>query len=110
MIRRPPRSTRTDTLVPSTTRFRSHRRARLRWRYALSSRTARRTLAAQFHERCQWIVTPERMDIRPDPHVQRRIALDGSLRISIAVDEGLVGEHGEEIGSSSCRETVCQYV
>src|SRR3546814_5679055 len=27
MIRRPPRSTRTDTLVPYTTLFRSHRRA-----------------------------------------------------------------------------------
>src|SRR3546814_16460182 len=53
-------------------------------------------LAAQLHERRQWIVAPERMDIRPDPHVQRRVALDGSLRISIAVDEGLVGEDGEE--------------
>src|SRR3546814_17981931 len=52
-------------------------------------------LAAQLHERRQWIVAPERMDIRPDPHVKRRVALDGSLRISIAVDEGLVGEDGE---------------
>src|SRR3546814_1668564 len=74
----------------------AHRHARLRWRYALSSRTTRRMLAAQLHERRQWIVAPERMDIRPDPHVQRRVALDGSLRISIAVDEGLVGEDGEE--------------
>src|SRR3546814_19150246 len=30
MIRRPPRSTRTDTLFPYTTRFRSHRRDTLR--------------------------------------------------------------------------------
>src|SRR3546814_3549619 len=30
MIRRPPRSTRTDTLFPYTTLFRSHRRARVR--------------------------------------------------------------------------------
>src|SRR3546814_7194602 len=36
MIRRPPRSTRTDTLVPYTTLFRSHRRV------ALSGRLARR--------------------------------------------------------------------
>src|SRR3546814_5791638 len=31
MIRRPPRSTRTDTLFPSTTLFRSRRSSRLRW-------------------------------------------------------------------------------
>src|SRR3546814_12369537 len=36
MIRRPPRSTRTDTLFPYTTLFRSFRRCRLRFRWRSS--------------------------------------------------------------------------
>src|SRR3546814_17352707 len=53
MIRRPPRSTRTDTLFPYTTPFRSYRRASF-----LSSRAPRR--AAYFHRRCtadRWLRT-----------------------------------------------------
>src|SRR3546814_14337203 len=41
MIRRPPRSTRTDTLFPYTTLFRSHRRRR-RQRLASAARAYRR--------------------------------------------------------------------
>src|SRR3546814_6425948 len=36
MIRRPPRSTRTDTLFPYTTLFRSHRDRRFRYRRSLA--------------------------------------------------------------------------
>src|SRR3546814_8585103 len=44
MLRRPPRSTRTDTLFPYTTLFRSHRRQGLRGRH---SGRARRVTAGQ---------------------------------------------------------------
>src|SRR3546814_10329077 len=52
MIRRPPRSTRTDTLFPYTTLFRSGRR---RWRLAFGqcqrrSRTGARRASARLHE------------------------------------------------------------
>src|SRR3546814_8190192 len=52
MIRRPPRSTRTDTLVPYTTLFRSHGRARRRCRRA--GRSQPRTLGS---ERRGWLAT-----------------------------------------------------
>src|SRR3546814_14942695 len=42
MIRRPPRSTRTDTLFPYTTLFRSPREGRGRERWAVATRPARR--------------------------------------------------------------------
>src|SRR3546814_10204551 len=54
MIRRPPRSTRTDTLFPYTTLFRSHQRGRL-WRGAgkadqrPSHHAARRAVGRRHH-------------------------------------------------------------
>src|SRR3546814_2307141 len=61
MIRRPPRSTRTDTLFPYTTLFRS-RDPVTRHRAAARERTlsARHRLAGQFAHRCR----PRRSDCR----------------------------------------------
>src|SRR3546814_5521622 len=60
MIRRPPRSTRTDTLFPCTTLFRSRGLARHRWRYGRIS--ALRT---------------------PDPAGKRQCPGNPSLRLSV---------------------------
>src|SRR3546814_970518 len=57
MIRRPPRSTRTDTLFPYTTLFRSHRRLVPR-QPALGAARARRQLPARAHR--ERGVTPRR--------------------------------------------------
>src|SRR3546814_14600839 len=46
IIRRPPISTRTDTLFPDTTLFRSHLRADLRTRRGLQPQPLRRSFAA----------------------------------------------------------------
>src|SRR3546814_5661038 len=58
MIRRPPRSTRTDTLFPYTTLFRSHRHARSAGRPA---RRLRRDLAG----------VPARTPVRTDARARR---------------------------------------
>src|SRR3546814_15539405 len=84
MIRRPPRSTRTDTLFPYTTLFRSqqerYRRAlaRLAFDLDVASRGAGET------------VNLTQSKAGPFPH-----ALGGEER---------------KIGRASCRERVCQYV
>src|SRR3546814_14460892 len=98
MIRPPPRSTRTDTLFPYTTLFRSVSH-----------------LVGQ-EEREQ--IVRERLDIRPPDHA---LALP-SPRLSLAEEAAKTGITGAvhrideqrlafgEIGRASCRERVCQYV
>src|SRR3546814_11947423 len=100
MKRRPPRSTRTDTLCPYTTLFRSESGAELE-------------------------VPLERLSFCPHPcseHIQDR-ACDGPIEIpdeeefgqtlkgvADRVDEGGIVAVGEEIGRASGRERGCQYV
>src|SRR3546814_18215527 len=101
MIRRPPRSTRTDTLFPYTTLFRSHRRCCLRghdhqqnFRWAL---------------RCGVCRYPKILN-----DVRREIptTLQHTCRRSVEVFPpdcfDLLG--CQEIGRASCRARVCQYV
>src|SRR3546814_20832976 len=86
MIRRPPRSTRTDTLFPYTTLFRSYQVA---------------------------VFTPEQ-GMSLDPYRQTlAIASDfrrGGGRIVKSNVVGLEADGGRKIGRASCRERVCQYV
>src|SRR3546814_14284406 len=97
MIRRPPRSTRTDTLFPYTTLFRSIGPDDVLLGIAASGTTAY-TIAAVERAR-------ER----------------GALTIGIANNEGapilaaterriLLDTGSEELGRASCRARVCQYV
>src|SRR3546814_13027380 len=94
MIRRPPRSTRTDTLFPYTTLFRSHshdvtlihRRDSFRAEKILQER-----LFAHPNIKVLWNKAVERFVGGGDP-------------------EGLVGVDLIAIGRASCRERVCQYV
>src|SRR3546814_10378344 len=90
MIRRPPKSTRTDTLFPYTTRFRSRRRdrpaARRKPRRRAAPRRAGRRLAGPGPDRRT--VDPDRVD----PHLTRVFRsgehtseLQSLMRISYAV-------------------------
>src|SRR3546814_15940804 len=103
MIRRPPRSTRTDTLFPYTTLFRSLvdvvpylpiARNRNQLRLELAAEDARRRIARDAGE---------------------RPAAQGAVDVDVAVGEELRprtdrGERHGETGRASCRERVCTYV
>src|SRR3546814_16284179 len=103
MILRPPRSTRTDTLCPYTTLFRSahalDQRRRLGRHFALDLRRADLQLAAGG---LGGIVDLRAVEERRAVGVQPQ----GE---AFAIDRPLVPAP-VEIGSASCRERVCQYV
>src|SRR3546814_13313703 len=111
MIRRPPRSTRTDTLFPYTTRFRS----------PAPFGNARRHVVAPGHADafCSVIdLRLERADIGLDLGIDAGefVALDRLHRFASTVPQRRAGEGGtiarrpSEIGRASGRERVCKYV
>src|SRR3546814_14157828 len=98
MIRRPPRSTRTDTLFPYTTLFRS--------RPAIDRRLAHVEIGRR---RAMRIVRPDRMlvvALSEAAEIGRAIMADGFER---QLSEALLN-FAAQIGRASCRERVCQYV
>src|SRR3546814_16926518 len=103
MIRRPPRSTRTDTLFPYTTLFRSlavSLSAASAIPAATAAISAATAAAARLRDRNHRAVVVLEADI--DAH-------------AFPEPEGQVGDaqalgHFLEIGRASCRERVCQYV
>src|SRR3546814_13616959 len=105
MIRRPPRSTRTDTLFPYTTLFRSFRACGRRsggWRRS----SARAACARAIRPR-----SPAQGQSLPLARSRRRNRED----IAVARSSWLVvlaarPRGGETIGGASCRERVWQYV
>src|SRR3546814_16863176 len=114
MIRRPPRSTRTDTLFPYTTLFRSHGgRSR-------SAASPAGDGADRAGGRWEWRSRPR----ASDGGLHHRLAaasaalepfyesMPAHLRQRIACPAEQPGrrQHGEEIGRTSCRERVGQYV
>src|SRR3546814_17149065 len=107
MIRRPPRSTRTDTLFPYTTLFRS--------RPVVAARPSDRpAISTKFHfqDYCpnQKIVNRFRTNHLPAPDAVRAVdhpLAIGDAGLAVAREEGWAVE---EIGRASCRERVCQYV
>src|SRR3546814_17777805 len=126
MVRRPPRSTRTDTLFPYTTLFRSHAIAGAAEHHAGAESGIGETL----HERRPMVFRPvflrprrERTDrdevVEPERTAPRghgfahRVRDDQSRRVgALAADRfGDVAVFGtDENGRASCRERVCQYV
>src|SRR3546814_12903002 len=99
MIRRPPRSTRTDTLFPYTTLFRSTRMLTLKFRAGLFENPWPR----KDHERLAGNAEARALALKA---AQRSIVLlgnDGTLPLT-------PGAHKREIGRASCRERVCPYV
>src|SRR3546814_21078023 len=112
MIRRPPRSTRTDTLLPYATLFRSlspaPRRPRGSRRTPRAGRTWRRPGSAKWRCRgsCRGRRAPDRVgtfDVAIDVDDARRPVLPEEDR-AVEVD------HVAEIGRASCRDRVCSYV
>src|SRR3546814_20321180 len=122
MIRRPPSSTRTDTLLPYTTLFRSCLAAQVAeagGRYVEAPVSGSRQQAQE--RRLVAMLSGERRDVVDARDLLAPIcqasfdcgAIPGALRMKLAVNlfmivmvSGLV----EETGRESCRERVCQYV
>src|SRR3546814_14276599 len=65
MIRRPPRSTRTDTLFPYTTLFRSHRMMEADWIVRIGN--ARTRLRIGERGKVRELLTPARRHFRREP-------------------------------------------
>src|SRR3546814_13659742 len=97
MIRRPPRSTRTDTLFPYTTLFRSF------WRGSGHGRRGGRRAAHGCRlDRLERHRGPVRLPLR------QRDAI--AVIAAEQIDERLVELGERENGRESCGERVCQYV
>src|SRR3546814_16090674 len=129
MVRRPPRSTRTDTLVPYTTLFRSvevgvNRRAAdldvdRRWRTKVENladdvggqerkRHAgkfQRQLLAQFA-----YVVGRRLVLLAERDLDIAVLRADRAGVVIGVVDARHRHADVEIGRASCRESVCQYV
>src|SRR3546814_14503501 len=109
MIRRPPRSTRTVTLFPYTTRFRSPRAA-----FSPSSRRTGGVCMTQ----SMFIVWRERVEALLvigilQAWVSRQQQASQLLRLvwaGVALGLMLSGVLAGPLGRASCRERVCQYV
>src|SRR3546814_19465456 len=101
MIRRPPRSTRTDTLFPYTTLFRSFRAGQLLMRLDnLEAKALHAVLEGQY-------VALAAQEAR----LQAERESLGTLAFPAALEaQRDRREVAEEIGRASCRERVCQYV
>src|SRR3546814_13065393 len=122
MIRRPPRSTRTDTLFPYTTLFRSLEHEKLLSEY--------QEILTQIGELIRILTNPVRLmevireelegvkrdfgDARRTEILESR--LDLTLADLIPEEERVVtistggSATSQQIGRASCRERVCQYV
>src|SRR3546814_19399680 len=101
MIRRPPRSTRTDTLFPYTTLFRSQ--------------LGRLRRGKKFQDTLGDLrVEPERQERGDDAVPSEGRAVPGYARLRVWPLLGVGDQHIEvrdrQIGRASCRERVCQYV
>src|SRR3546814_16603321 len=101
MIRRPPRSTRTDPLFPYTTLFRS---------------IATALRAAMRYANEHGVTSVQDMSVSPDVlRAYRQLLADGELTVRVYGAQPLSRWErlaapgiGAEIGRASCRERVCQ--
>src|SRR3546814_13479289 len=119
MIRRPPRSTRTDTLFPYTTLFRSARLQRLqRVGEKLAERLIRRYQALPARQRPQLWLTYHLYYKASDwigPKVARALRIpyvvaEASVAYKRAAGPWAASHRVVQIGRASCRERVCQSV
>src|SRR3546814_11608320 len=109
MIRRPPRSTRTDTLFPYTTLFRSRTLSDNKEDHGLLRDSVAKFLGARYDiERRREIAASEAGWSRD---IWREMAELGRLAAAIPAAAGGFAEGiEEEYGRASCRERACQYV
>src|SRR3546814_14266253 len=107
MIRRPPRSTRTDTLFPYTTLFRSGGQC---WRFLLRLRAPHGSLDPGGFDYEGWLfrqhigATASVRDAEPCGIASGATVLKLRQAWATQVDQVL-----GQIGRASCRERVCQY-
>src|SRR3546814_12938820 len=104
MIRRPPRSTRTDTLFPYTTLFRSASR---------QPKIDRMTTLTQQNQARISAVAQARSDLEGFADSLSQMVEDGTLRSTPTVsDESVLTATARagQIGRASCRGRVGQYV
>src|SRR3546814_11286015 len=112
MIRRPPRSTRTDTLFPYTTLFRSGVGRDFDVAVEIARRRGQAALDRQLTDHVDRVQDQVEMLIRREPDAQRlRRAVEIEVRqfagpVVVTDDLRVRGQ----IGRASCRERVCQYV
>src|SRR3546814_14962071 len=109
MIRRPPRSTRTDTLFPYTTLFRSHYPDRTsRPRLIYISHNHERSLRAQIAGNHPNLVKRQvlRFDALKTGWLESRMLDAVDMVTAITPEDRML----YQIGRASCRERVCQYV
>src|SRR3546814_12805079 len=100
MIRRPPRTTRTDTLFPYTTLFRSLRfNANVGY---LKTRIADGESSIYIMNRTQG--NPDYVLVKP------WLQLPSNCVVPVGVAESWATANSIKIGRASCRERVCQYV
>src|SRR3546814_14656823 len=108
MIRRPPRSTRTDTLFPYTTLFRSLAILGLAWLACVAD--VMRYAGRVRRDPAKSIVADRRADNEAHFLIGREeneaLAFTGLHKIVLAI----FGITFVEIGRASCRERVCQEV
>src|SRR3546814_12473008 len=113
MIRRPPRSTRTDTLFPYTTLFRSDRTSAQPGTIGCPpSSSLRIDLHANIMFPHKWRNASQQED--------NELALSAGVRLGHEAFQlsaeraearmAFLGDKFEEIGRASCRERVCKYV
>src|SRR3546814_13918397 len=110
MIRRPPRSTRTDTLFPYTTLFRSGQ-----GRYAVAEldlvQVGRDGFEVFVEEATDEGDQVDVLGLRALAAGQAEHAFDDAVGAhALLVDDLQQAVVAVEIGSASCRERVCQYV
>src|SRR3546814_19131709 len=105
MIRLPPRSTRTDTLFPYTTLFRSVVNAHTAFNIALAAVFLPLVRPLDALTR-RLLPDPPVTDLAARPRYLDKAALDTpSVALAAAARETL-----RKIGRASCRARVCQYV
>src|SRR3546814_12809753 len=111
MIRRPPRSTRTDTLFPYTTLFRSLGRPARRLALDLLDHPAGLHRFRPLLENVGVLVAAREVVVALDeePVLLLLARLVGHAH-QVPASAQLLAVQLEEIGRASCRERVCQYV
>src|SRR3546814_19354655 len=125
MIRRPPRSTRTDTLFPYTTLFRScleegYSRERISsslqesalfpYRHGDPERNVRFASNHSTPKRCDWWYYRLLGDLLWPSRCERYRGSSAGSGVAEVCCRGNVKQTTTKIGRASCRERVCQYV
>src|SRR3546814_13203385 len=100
MIRRPPRATRTDTLFPYTTLFRSRQGAQISYRKIIPSGAG---LGGGSSDAATTLIALNRLW---QTGLSRQELMKLALPLGADVPVFVYGR----IGRASCRERVCQYV